>query len=142
MTMMETVPVVNRPPLPGADWQTMASAPKSQLIGGYIRRIYILGFAPELSATDPMACMITAWWEPGEPLAGVKGRWQSDGADYLYLAAWIPLHECGSALVDAKFQEGGMKRSLASILCVLITGVIFLNCVLVAFLIARLFFIL
>ena len=65
-------------------WHPIERAPKSTIVNGCVRAIYILGYCPEQGA-NPESCISVVWWEPGE------NAWWSDGEFPYHPTHWMPL---------------------------------------------------
>lgn len=60
-------------------WQPIETAPKSTSRdvpgGSLVKGLYILGYCPDESVTDPKSCICVTWWEPN--IDG--GCWYGEG---------------------------------------------------------------
>ena len=72
-----------------AEWQPIATAPKSTVENGLVRGIYILGYCPD-EGTDPQACISVIWWEP--LMRNGRGQWHGEICDTpMRPTHWLPL---------------------------------------------------
>lgn len=87
-----------------AKWQTMESAPKSTVVNGCVRGVYILGFCPE-EAIDPSSAISVIWWEP--LMNQGRGQWVSEmNSDDVRPTLWHPLPPAPVAALPKEPTDG------------------------------------